>query len=285
MKSFIQLTFLLPVFLLSFFSCEKDDVTEPTSGDMSIDFDNIAIIDGNQRQLSMVETGNLEYSYTNGMNQDFNITLLKYFVSKIVLEGPDGAYYADEMEVNVNDAKGYYLIDESKPESQKVFLRNVPVGKYNKISFTLGVDEEGVVEGVAGGSLDPTTNGMFWNWNSGYVALKLEGHSSASPGGASNNTVNLDVENGMAYHVGGWKNIDGTAFVYNNERLEYTFDTDLSITGNGEPNVHMVMDVLALFDGTNTVDFSGNNNVHKPTDGAPIAENFVGAFAFDHIHQ
>ena len=33
------------------------------------------------------------------------------------------------------------------------------------------------------------------------------------------------------------------------------------------------------------IDFTGNNNVHKPTDGKAIAENLSAAFAFDHLHQ
>lgn len=266
-------------------SCDDSEDIQPVAGEVTIDFDNIAIIDGVQRQLQMVEPGNQDYQYENEMGQAFNITMLKYFVSSIVLEGPDGAYYEDPLEVTAAEAKGYYLIDEGESSSQRITLENVPAGKYNKITFTIGVDEEGVVEGAAGGSLDPATNGMFWNWNSGYVALKLEGHSEASVGGASGNTVNPDIEHGMAYHVGGWKDIDGTAFVYNNKRLEYSFDTALNVDGTGEPNIHMVMDLLGLFKGTNAIDFSGNNNVHKPSDGKSLAENFKGAFAFDHIHQ
>lgn len=277
--------FLFTIIVLA--ACDKDEDVIP-SGEASVEikFDNIAIVDGVQRQLTMVSSGDTtNYDYSNAMDQPFNITLLKYYISKIVLEGPDGAYFEDEMLASATESKGYYLIDESVEASQLIDLENVPYGKYNKITFTIGVDESGVSEGAAAGSLDPATSEMFWNWNSGYVAMKMEGHSPVSAGGASGNTVDPSIAKGMAYHVGGWKDIDGSAFVNNVRRLSYDFDTDLSVTGEGHPNVHMVFDVISLFGGENLIDFTGNNNVHKPSDGIPFANNYADAFAFDHIHQ
>ena len=85
--------------------------------------------------------------------------------------------------------------------------------------------------------------------------------------------------------MGGWKNQPGTAFVYNNKRLSFTFDTNVKMDKDRNPEVHMVFDMLKLFKGTKTIDFTGNHNVHKPADGVDVANNIPAAFAFDHVHQ
>ncbi|MBK7477876.1 MAG: hypothetical protein IPI11_18410 [Haliscomenobacter sp.] len=125
----------------------------------------MAIVNGTQTQLSMATAGSTTYTYTNGMSQTFNVTLLRYFISAIELTGPNGEYFKDEVSVSAAGSKGYYLIDESKSASQYVTLNDVPAGEYNKLTFTVGVDSTGVVDGAAGGMLDPATNKMFWNWN------------------------------------------------------------------------------------------------------------------------
>ena len=201
------------------------------------------------------------------------------------MEGPNGEFFEDEVHVDLDHAHGIYLIDESDLSTGLIRLENIPEGEYNKITFMVGVDEANVQEGAAGGVLDPATCNMFWNWNSGYVALIFEGQSAVSAGGASGQTVITGNTDGLAFHVGGWRDIEGTAFVNNNQTLSYTFDTNAKVKEGELPEVHMVFDVLKMFEGQNLIDFTGNNNVHKPTDGTPIAENLAGAFAFDHIHQ
>lgn len=282
-----KLLFLSALSLLIFTACDKEDDNPTTDGPgtIEIEFDNLAIVNGIQRQLELKEVGSTDYNYQNSMNQDFNITFLRYFISHIVLEGPNGEQFEDPQLVDVASSSGYYLIDEATPASQLVKLENVPAGEYNKISFVVGVSEEGVKEGAAGGALDPATNGMFWNWNAGYVAVKLEGQSSVSAGGAIGNTIEPENDKGMVFHVGGWKNIEGTAFVNNNQTLSYAFDVNAKVGVGEEPHVHMILDILQLLKGKNQIDFTGNNNVHKPTDGQAIAENLSAAFAFDHIHQ
>lgn len=277
---------ILMVFSFSFFSCEEDDPQLEDPGTIEVEFDNIALVNGIQRQLSLVEAGSEDYEYTNGMNQDFNINLLRYYITDIKLEGPNGEVFEDKIVTDASGTEGIYLIDESIQSSQLITFSDVPAGEYNKISFTVGVEEEGVQEGAVGGNLDPATCNMFWNWNSGYIAVKFEGQSPVSPGG-NNGSETLEVinENGILFHVGGWRDVEGTAFVYNNKNLEFTFDTNAKVQKGQQPHVHMVFDVLSLFAGENMIDFTGNINVHKPIDGVPVAENIPGAFAFDHVHQ
>lgn len=283
MKKLLFLSTLLGV--LFFSACKKDEEAKDP-GTLEITFDNIAVVNDVQQQLSLVAPGSTEYGYTNEMGQQFNINLLRYYISAIELEGPNGEKFVDELSVSAADAKGYYLIDESISASQLVTLTGVPAGEYNKITFTVGVDSAGVVDGASGGVLDPATSHMFWNWNSGYIALKFEGQSPVSNGGVGGaETITADNPNGMAYHIGGWKNIPGGVFVYNNKRLSFTFDTNAKVESKLEPRLHMVFDVLKMFGGHKAIDFTGNHNVHKPSDGVDVANNIEHAFAYDHIHQ
>jgi hypothetical protein len=270
---------------LFFTACEKDKEEVQLPGEFEVEFDNVAFVNGSNQQLKLREVGSTVYDYKNGMEQDFNITFLRYYISNIVLEGTNGAYYEDKMSVDATSTQGYYLIDEANLASQLIRLTNVPAGKYNKITFTVGVEENGIKEGAAGGVLDPSTSGMFWNWNSGYVAYKIEGQSSASPGNAGGNTIRRDNPKGIVFHIGGWKTIEGTSFVNNNRRITLNFDTDAKVNSKERPHAHLFVNALAIFDGANKIDFTKANNVHRPDAAKPMADNMVNAFKFDHLHQ
>lgn len=276
---------LLFTLVFGFYACGDDEPETPEAGVLELEFDNIAVVNDIQQQLSLVNPGSDDYTYTNGLGQDFNINLLTYYISDIKLEGPNGETFEKAMKVDASGADGIYLVDESKSTSSFILLEGVPAGKYNKLSFTVGVDEDGVQEGAAGGVLDPATCNMFWNWNAGYVAMKFEGQSPVSNGGASGESIDPSTPNAIAYHVGGWRDIEDTPFVYNNKRVTLEFDTDAKVEKGLQPHVHLTMDVLKLFAGESMIDFTGNHNVHKPKDAIPVANNLPAAFAYDHIHQ
>jgi len=276
--------------LLGFTACDDDDnngIDDAVPGTFEVEFENVFGPQDNQRAFRLDAVGATDYPFTNGVGQDYNVTFLRYYISEVLLEGPNGERFEDPMSVSAVDAKGYYLIDAADPESLTFDLEDVPAGRYDKISFLLGVDSTGVLEGAAGGDLDPATSGMFWNWNAGYVALKIEGQSPASPGGARGNSIEPGNEAGIVFHLGGWKDIAGSPFVYNNQRVELDFDTNARVGTGLSPTAHLELDVNALFDGPEaTVDFAtGNVNVHRPTDGAAMAKNAAAAFRYDHVHQ
>ncbi len=69
----------------------------------------------------------------------------------------------------------YHLVDAEDSASWSVAIPpSAPA------YFVLGVDSLTNVSGAFGGDLDPI-KGMYWAWNSGYINLKLEGNSPASP--------------------------------------------------------------------------------------------------------
>ena len=85
---------------------------------------------------------------------------------------------------------GIYLVDAFAGDSIVVDL---PEGKYNAISYQLGVDSAIHLGGAQDGALDPL-NDMYWAWNSGYVNFKLEGISPQAK---------TDLHR-VEYHLGGF---------------------------------------------------------------------------------
>ncbi len=267
---------------INFFGCADDnDQPEPLEqeGVMILKFDNVA---GQKSAGLLSEVGDTDYPFTTSLDQIFNITLLRYFVSKVSLSGPNGENWSEELLVSADEINGYYLIDESDILSQKVNLEKVPAGTYNSVTFTIGVEQEGIIEGAAGGELTQgagaTDQDMFWNWNAGYLALKMEGQSASSPGEAFGETIEETNTNGFTFHVGGWNEPN------NNKEITLLFDA-IRVADNLEPEVHIVFDVLNLFSGVNEIDLSISNNVHSPASGVSVAENIPGSFQVDHVHQ
>jgi hypothetical protein len=123
--------------------------------------------------------------YKNEIEEFYSITKLKYYVSDIELTTIDGKI------VKVNSS---FLVDENKKDSKNIVLKNCAEGNYLSLSFIVGVDSLHNCSGVQSGSLDPV-NGMFWEWNTGYIFFKLEGISGSStmPGSI------------FEYHIGGFK--------------------------------------------------------------------------------
>ncbi|MBK8657703.1 MAG: hypothetical protein IPN22_02190 [Bacteroidetes bacterium] len=123
-------------------------------------------------------------TYTNALGQPYILTKFKYYIGRIYLKSAHGRDYQSEE---------YFLIDEEEEGSKVIRLQHVPPGEYTAIGFLLGVDSLHNCSGAQSGALDPL-NGMFWNWNTGYIFMKLEGRSPASPAPAHL----------LEYHIGGY---------------------------------------------------------------------------------
>ena len=119
---------LLIAISVSLTSCSDD---ETLTGTLTVEFDNV--VGSTNLQLNTADK-----PYTNANGETYNVNWLTYYVSNMKLKRADGTYYEDK--VKSDGSAGYYLIDEANAESQEVTLKNIPMGEYTEITFTIGVD-------------------------------------------------------------------------------------------------------------------------------------------------
>lgn len=139
----------------------------------------------------------------------------KYYLGNLML---------DEVPVTSGDEK-YALVDAMEG---KVCLSGITKpGIYRQIRFRIGIDSADQSNGVRSGALDPLNN-MYWTWNSGYIAFKLEGESPSAP----------PPLHRLEHHLGGYR--AGQAFqpevnmslgylieLRSEEKVEWNIDVDL----------------------------------------------------------
>lgn len=271
----LKSTIALLAMAVLFISCgeETEDPQTNLGSSVAIEFDNFV----GTSQVNLESEGSTSYAYNTTGGQEFNLTRVQYYVSKIILTGENGEIFEDELQVSANadEIKGYYFIHESDNASKLIELTNVPEGTYTQITFNLGIDEEGVQEGAAGGILDPANGAPFWNWNAGYIGMTIEGQTSV-----------ID-ESEFAIHIGGWKDIvpeDGTTqkFYNNVKTITLNLDVNMQLSNTLEPEIHIVTDIQKIL---GDVDFTATPQVHSPAVGRLFADNLESAFVVDHVHQ
>lgn len=268
---------------LFFIACSDDDNEDIRT--LEIKFDNIV----GKKDMNLSDRGSLDYSYVTENGQNFNISRFGYYITNIVLEGPDGERFEDEVSITAADTKGVYHVLEENPSSSSITLQNVPAGKYNKVSFTIGIPEAGVNEGAAGGVLDPAEGAWFWNWNAGYIGFAIEGQADTSSQAESEQGGLVIPEKSFAIHIGGWRDIEPVednpqVFVNNVRTMDLSFDSEVSVANNLQPSVHILVNAMALLDSSG-VDFSTDFAIHAPSLGEPFADVLKDVFVYSHVHQ
>ncbi|WP_421828982.1 MbnP family protein [Larkinella sp.] len=253
----------LGLFTGIFWSCRHDnpDPQPGPTGSLEIAFDNVV---GNaDLQLN---TGN----YTNAGGESFKVTTLNYYVTNIRLKRADGSAYV------VPQDSSYFLVKEAEPASQRIILKNIPVGEYTEVSYLIGVDSLRNTMDVSKrtGVLDPSggmTGGMYWDWNSGYIHFKMEGTSPQAPVTASGKV--------FLYHIGlfgGYR----TKTINNLRTITLPFGTTtVRVTENGVvPQVTIQADVLKVFDGPMKLSIAVNADIMVSSLSSGVADNYARMF-------
>ncbi len=255
---------LLSILVLNACS-DPAEVENVATGKFKIEFDNY------------VGTKNLvlnSVTYQNAQNEDFTVSKFDYYISNIKLTRADGSSYT------VPQDSSYFLIREDIKASQIALLNNVPIGDYKTIEFMVGVDSlrnTAPIEKLKG-VLDQTggMDGMYWQWNSGYIHMKLEGTSP----------VGNPVNNKFYYHIGLYGGYNERTV--NNTRIVKLPLGDLtaSVTGQKSPEVHLIVDLLKVFNGPGTnLSIKQNNSImHQQEQSQKVANNYAHMFTVDHIH-
>jgi hypothetical protein len=244
-------------------ACNNDSV-EPidnSTNDVVLEFDNRV---GAQKMA--LGTG----TYKNGSGEEFTLTTFNYFISNVALKKTDGNV--------VKFPDQYFLIRQADPTSWMAHLKDVPAADYTEINFLIGVDSTRTVASAEKrtGVLDEYSeenHGMAWNWNSGYIFVKMEGTSPVVP-------LNSAGERAFAMHIGGFKS------PANNLRtVTLPLNTTATVRQSIAPTIHLVADFMKVFDGPNTIKLAETNSIHNPSVAGPIADNYMKMFVVDHVHN
>gem|GEM_PF-489720 len=172
------------------------------------------------------------------------IDVLRFYISGIRF------YQGNELVDEVK--KKHHLVDIENPASQTIFHKNPGQVKFNRLVFSIGVDSLTNEAGALGDDLDPT-NGMYWEWRSGYINVKLEGRSRICPA----------RKNQFAFHIGGYQ------YPYNTIQ-----QLDLSVTDS--TTIIVVFDVMAFL---NQVNIGELYEVMSPNEkAAGVAKKIAAAF-------
>ncbi|WPU91753.1 MbnP family protein [Mucilaginibacter sabulilitoris] len=242
---------LLPLLLLSaiaFATTANSKIDDPKknikTGSLSVHFVNLI----NGRDLKLNDTVSL---YKNANGDDFKVTTFKYYISNVSLIEKNGG------KVIVPDS--YFLINAADSSTLIQKITNIPEGKYVGMTFTIGVDSLRNFAGAQSGALDPA-KGMFWTWNSGYIFVKLEGESTKSTA----------KKNRLTFHIGGAKDPDNTIRTFTQK-----FPNTLRISDGKLPELELVANAGALFQGKTTVDFAKLNFTMGGPNSVVVADNYA----------
>ncbi|WP_276133481.1 MbnP family protein [Polluticoccus soli] len=229
---------------------KKDDPVivdpPPTQKEVHINFVNFA---GND-SLKLNTT-----TYTNSANEQFTVSIFNYYISNVRLIAATGNDYVEK--------ESYHLVKEGINGSRHFHLEDVPQGDYKAISFVIGVDSAKNVSGAQAGALD-ASNGMFWDWNTGYIMAKMEGSSNAS-------TTSTKT---FKYHTGGFKGENNVL-----RTVQLDFPVPISVKGEMSGDVAIKADLLKWF-GPETISIATVNTVMMPgADAVKLANNYSKMFS------
>lgn len=235
----------------------------PDSGTVSIQIDNVV----GDKPLKLNDE-----TYTNEAGEKFSITTFNYFISNIIFTDEAGQQYV------VPQDQSYFLLKAEDSLSHN-FKVSLPDGKYNSITFTIGVDSvrntmdvskrTGVLD-ISGGML----SGMYWTWNSGYIFLKLEGMCDQAD-------VDRTGQRKFRYHIGGYGGYHKPSL--NNIKtvtMNFTKAGTVIINKDRTSKVLMQADILKIFNGNTQVSIAKNSAVMFGDFSSKVAENYTHMFRY-----
>ncbi len=255
MKTFNFWTIILSAAVLIFSSCKKDDDDNSanTPGAIGIKFDH--------GWGPMHNPFSLNTPLTHPATQEeITFTTLRYYVSNVILHKANGEDWIESESYRIVTVPG---------SSSTVLLEvgNIPPGEYTGMTFMVGVDAPRNSSGAQTGALSPA-EGMFWSWTTGYIFIKAEGMSPASPSGQ------------FMYHIGGF---EGAENAIRTTRIDFGGQS-LVVNGSIKPDVHLKVNAARFWHGG--ISLGDISSIHMPgANAVTIADNFIGAFSFDHFHQ
>ena len=115
---------------------------------------------------------------TNNLGNNFNVTRLEYYLSKISIKHDGGT---------VTNIPNHYILANGSTNVADA-LGSYPITSVEAITFYIGVDSPANNADPslhpAGHPLEPKTPSMHWGWSTGYRFVAMEGMAGSSLGQA-----------------------------------------------------------------------------------------------------
>ncbi|MCD6062585.1 MAG: hypothetical protein K0R82_496 [Flavipsychrobacter sp.] len=194
-------------------------------------------------------------TYTNAANEQFAVSIFNYYISNVKLIATAGNDYIEQ--------ESYHLVREGVNGSRHFHLEGVPQGDYKAIRFMIGVDSTRNVSGAQSGALS-VDNGMFWDWNSGYIMAKMEGTSDAS----------TTRNKAFRYHTGGFQGENNVL-----RTVQLDFPTPISIEADVNGDVVIKADLLKWFTPQPVSIAMVNTVMMAGPDAKKLADNYSNSFS------
>ena len=247
-------------------ACKSNNVDQQVG---AVDMNFVNQVNGNALVLNTA-------TYTNKSGEPFTVSKFDYFVSNIRFIRADGSAYT------VPQDNSYFLVRSSDPASQTIRLADIPAGEYAQIEYMIGVDSLRNTADISKrkGVLDPGsshTSGMYWDWNTGYIHLKLEGTSPRAPQDATG------LRN-FRYHIGLYGGYQSrTISNLRTVRVPLGLSTAtsrLSVGPNLNTSLQLLADAGKLFDGPTPFTIVDHPDVMVSPFSATVANNYATMFSF-----
>lgn len=244
---------LIIVFSLCLFSCqEKENVANTT---LKLNFANLMTNSPLQLQNTL---------YTNAAGNSFSVEQFKYYISNIKLKNSQTGQLFIE-------ANSYHLLErKTNSHIDEILLKNVPVGLYDQIEFSLGIDKAHNLSTDQVGDLDPSNN-MAWDWKTGYKFLLLEGSVFLQTG----------EKRGLVVHIGADENYRTIKLDLN----QLANKTSLIIEENKTTTVNINVDVARIFNAPNRIDIEQNRSIMFGGISGLVADNCAAMFSIQNIER
>ncbi len=210
--------------------------------------------------MNEASLGTTEKKYTTKFNGDtITINLFSYYISNIELKAENDEW--------IKLKENYNLIKHFAGKTN-FSLTDIEAKTYKSIKFILGVDAKRNVSGAQDGALDPSNN-MFWDWNTGYIFLKLEGEYK---------TATQTLNQQYAIHIGGFSGVNNCI-----RTIELNFDAPITIQNNKTTTLFFKTDLDEFFKNPLTVDMDTYAVIAGGKKANDVANNYIDMFTITKV--
>jgi len=188
MSQMRRLLLALPVAVVALGACNSDSSTGP-AGPLAVSIDFAAVVGAQAFVCGQTYAGlgspAADASVTDFMVYVHNVRLVTATgVEEPVTLTPDNKWQADNVAL-LDFASGGAgtACPNASADTNRTVKGTVPAGNYTGLKFELGLpfDRNHQDQATAVGPYSPTR--MFWSWNGGYKAVRLDLASASFPGG------------------------------------------------------------------------------------------------------